>query len=94
MLNFRKEYFLTDYIMKVGNYTPSYLETAMAAEGCNDILNVDRNELKNDTGTINIRQGPSTRETDADSNEVFQYEFIIIPNFGFLDTDPNIFEIV
>ena len=30
--------------MKIGNYNPSYLETAMSAEGTCDVLNYDKSE--------------------------------------------------
>ena len=77
--------------MKIGNYAPSFLKTAMAPEGSYDILNYDAAKLKTETTTKEIRELGAV-DSSSDSSipaEVHQYEFIIIPNMGFLcSADP------
>ena len=68
--------------MKIGNYAPSFLKTAMAPEGSYDILNYDAAKLKTETTTKEIRELGAV-DSSSDSSipaEVHQYEFIIIPN--------------
>ena len=63
--------------MKIGNYNPGYLETAMVTEGTCDILNYDRSELTADI--IQERQYGAVEVTNTDGSKSHVYEFIIIP---------------
>ena len=75
--------------MKIGNYTPNYIETAMNMEGTFDIHNKDASELKTDAKLIQMRRYGCNNARDSENNLVHQYEFVIIPNFGFLaSADP------
>ena len=75
--------------MKIGNYNLSYLESAMSAEGCSDMWNIDATKLKSETNIVTSRKVGATDEKNKDNEDVEQYEFIIIPNIGFLSgSDP------
>ena len=96
---FSAEYFLADYLMKVGNFNRDYLDTTMGAEGYYDAYNSDADELKttNATKIVSFRRSGiasvSETVTDKENNQTEQkfywYEFSFIPNLGFLaDSDP------
>ena len=75
---FRGEYFLTDYIYKLGNYDGGLMDTGFIFEGYVDNYNCSSKEL---TGTDIIANRQYSRYTN-DGKKV--YEFAIIPNMGFL----------
>jgi len=74
--------------MKIGNYSPSYLESAMRAEGYADLQNLDASELASATVVVPNRVFASC-VIPPSSDKQSLWEFIFIPNFGFLSgADP------
>ena len=76
--------------MKIGNYTPSYLESAMRAEGYTDLQNLDATELaaQENQKVVDLVSN-RVFSCVSEPNSVNMWEFIFIPNFGFLSgADP------
>ena len=81
---FRNEFFLADYIYKLGNYNTDFTSTALATEGYTDWTMGDAVTIKNGTSTQTIRN----RGSHTTSNKT-KIEFTLIPNIGFLaNPDP------
>ena len=77
----RNEYFLTDYLVKVGNFNQSYTSTALNTELYFDSANMDYEKLKANQNNVEL----SRREIWGDVvNNSYRYDFSIIPSFGFL----------
>lgn len=76
---FRGEYFLTDYIYKIGNFDGGMVKSGFNAEGFFDNYNLDSNEFSSATNIIQMRQ--SVGYLHAKKR---RYEFVITPNVGFL----------
>ena len=77
--------------MKIGNYSPHYIESGLNAEGNYDIQSKSTAQFVENDPLIRLRRTGANRAKDSDENEVHQYEFIIVPNFGFLGSpDPLI----
>ena len=77
--SFRGEYFLTDYIYKIGNFDGGMVKSGFNAEGFFDNYNLDSNEFNSATNIIQMRQ--SVGYLHAKKR---RYEFVITPNVGFL----------
>ena len=80
---FRNEFFLADYIYKLGNYNTDYATTALATEGYTDWHMADSATIAGSTNMQNIRK----RAFEVDG-EVTRIDFTLIPNIGFL-TNPD-----
>jgi len=78
----RCEYFLIDYLEKIGNFNSSYIDTTFAVEGYHDLYNFSASELKTQSSILAKRklQGKSNGD-----NRI--YEFVFIPNSGFLNSN-------
>jgi len=83
-LYFRGEYFLIDYMQKIGNFNTSYIDSAFAIEGYSDVYNFNSTELKSQTTVVPRRKLPG--KLDSSSGKRI-YEFIFIPNDGFLNSN-------
>ena len=79
--NFRGEFFLADYIYKVGNFNTSMLITALSHEGYFDYFNSDKKEIskQQSANIINRRKFGS-----HPSGTIRRFEFIFCPMIGFL----------
>ena len=98
ILQFSGEYFLADYLMKIGNFNREYLDTVMGCEGYFDSYNIGKGDLtKQDAQKIvAFRRGglEEVTETVTVDNAATQvkyhwYEFSFMPNIGILaDPDP------
>ena len=80
---FRNEFFLADYIYKLGNYNTDYATTALSTEGYTDWHMADAATVAGSTNMQNIRK--RAFEVDGD---VTRIDFTLIPNVGFL-TNPD-----
>ena len=81
--NFRNEYFLADYIYKVGNYNIEFIKSGFIGEGYTDIYNANYAQAAQ-LAEAAIRKSFGTT---VEPNIV--YDFCIIPNVGFLgNNDP------
>ena len=95
------EFFLSDYMMKLGNFDQNHLETLLNCEGYYDAYNADKQDLiktsfnkivdfrssgiKEETETITSKEGVTSERKWR------WYEFCFSPNIGFLaDTLPLI----
>ena len=87
VIKFRSDFFLADYINKLGNFNQPYVETAFALEGYYDNYNYDIAGLSRSTTTIEKRQLCYNTIT-AGGKKTYLYEFVMIPNIGFLG-DPT-----
>lgn len=83
MIIFRNEFFLADYLYKVGNYDVDYVSTAFATEGYSDLWNLDENHLF-DAKADTIRAARLEISHHDIGNKKRLYEFCITPNTGFL----------
>ena len=76
---FRGEYFLADYMQKIGNFSVSAIETMFESEGYFDVYNFDDTAiLANDPLKARRRWGASSDATKT------RYEFEFSPVNGFL----------
>ena len=76
---FRGEFFLIDYISKIGNFSGKCLETCFSPEGMVDLYNFNKTYLASNPNMISTRnRGAST----ADGKR--RYEFAYVPNIDFL----------
>ena len=81
MILFRGEFFLTDYIYKVGNFNSSMISSAFHPEGYFDWFNSDKSELSGQGGANTVKR----RQFGVhEHGNVRRYEFIFSPNIGFL----------
>ena len=76
------EFFLIDYLYKYGNYDAKYIASAFGFEGYFDVFNIDTATLNASTELKTNRQALQL-EVEDDS-ESCMYEFIFVPNIGFL----------
>lgn len=80
----RGEYFLIDYLEKVGNFNSSYVDSIFAVEGYYDLYNFSKEELSGAVGaSTNSRRKTHGRLDDKTRT----YDFIFIPNNGFLNSN-------
>ena len=76
---FRGEFFLIDYISKLGNFNGKCLETCFSQEGMSDLYNFNKTNLASNPNMVTIRnRGASS----ADGKR--RYEFAYVPNIDFL----------
>ena len=81
---FRNEFFLADYIYKLGNYNTDFTSTALSTEGYTDWTMGDASTIKSGTSIQTIRN--RAVHTDGGKTKI---EFTLIPNIGFLaNPDP------
>ena len=88
LIKFRSEFFLADYINKLGNFNQPYVETAFALEGYYDNYNYDISTLSTSKAVIDKRQLGYHVNTSTSGKSSHIYEFVMIPNIGFLG-DPT-----
>lgn len=75
----RGEFFLIDYISKLGNFNGKCLETCFSQEGMCDLYNFNKTNLASNPNMVAIRnRGASS----ADGKR--RYEFAYVPNIDFL----------
>jgi len=79
---FRNEYYLTDYIYKLGNFDANALDSLFTFEGYFDHFNANAQACKSSAfaAVRTIRTSMGITKTANDKI----YEFVISPNFGFL----------
>ena len=75
------EYYLIDYIQKIGNFNGNTIESMFALEGYHDKYNVDVGMLSKTPKTA------TARKTGALKDGKRTYEFMFIPNCGFLNSN-------
>ena len=78
---FRGEYFLSDYITKMGNFDSSMIDTGFYIEGYVDNYNCDADEFSTEGGA-DVMTNRQWGRYKADGKII--YEFVIIPSHGFL----------
>ena len=76
---FRGEYFLSDYIYKIGNFDGGMVKTGFNAEGYFDNYNMNCDEFDSAPPLIQLRQSAGFLEANKR-----RYEFAMSPNIGFL----------
>ena len=81
---FRTEYFLTDYIQKIGNFNVGYIDTVFAIEGYHDLYNFNQDQL-NLAGSSNVISKRRSQGHLVGEKRI--YEFVFIPNSGFLNSN-------
>ena len=79
---FRGEYFLIDYIDKIGNFGCDALETVFQLEGHSDMYNADTATLQKLSATVKTR-----RSMGRISGTKIIYDFVFVPNDGFLNSN-------
>ena len=79
-MTLRAEYFLTDYIYKIGNFDSSLVESAYNCEGYFDHYHLTSTEL----GSLNEIVGKRKSGSTTPASGIDRYEFVLTPNFGFL----------
>ena len=80
---FRSDFFLCDYINKIGNFNQPYVESAFTVEGYYDNYNYDVVDLMSNTTTVAKRRANYNSKKENNKN-VYTYEFLFIPNLGIL----------
>ena len=78
----RGEYFLTDYMEKIGNFNVGYVESTFSVEGYHDIFNWSTDDVKTKSTTLNRRR---TQGQTKGSKRI--YDFVFVPNSGFLNSN-------
>ena len=80
-MGFRAEFFLEDYMYKIGNFNGHMIHTCFNPEGYYDHFNSDTTELSTPGGknVIELRQFAGHRDGTN-----IRYEFALCPNVGFL----------
>jgi len=81
---FRGEYFLMDYVQKIGNFNASYIDTVFGLEGYNDLNNYTTAELTSAAATSTLTKRFVNGKLDGDT---VIYDFVFIPNCGFLNSN-------
>ena len=86
MLIFSGDFFLTDYISKLGNFNQPYVETAFTCEGYYDCYNYDASVMKSAGKHVMEKRRTSYHATvdEKTNKKTYIYEFILIPSLGFL----------
>ena len=79
---FRGEYFLIDYLQKLGNFNTNSISSMFQCEGYHDLLNMDIDKLSNNDTTLKHRKYQGTVK-----NGKRVYDFLFIPNNGFLNSN-------
>ena len=79
----RNEFFLSDYLYKIGNFDTDYIESAFAGEGYADLWNLDAELLFRAKGE-KIRDRRLEAAYHDEVNNKLTFDFCIIPNTGFL----------
>ena len=69
-----------DWLQKFGNFNPEYIATAFQPEGYFDVHNFNNLSDDDKTKLVILRRESSTLDDDK-----YTYEFIFIPNAGFLN---------
>ena len=77
---FRGEYYLSDYIYKIGNFDGGIIQTGFNAEGYFDNYHFNTDEFGEAGSIIGIRRSVGV---ELPGNKR-RYEFVITPNIGFL----------
>ena len=80
---FRNEFFLSDYLYKIGNFDTDYICSAFAGEGYADLWNLDATQLFAADGE-KIRDRRVEIGYHDTSNHKYLFEFCMVPNTGFL----------
>lgn len=82
---FRAEFFLTDYIYKIGNFNTDAMCTNYIPEGYYDLLNLTKSQLDETTGTYSETTAARKLGRSGDlSAHTKRYDFVLMPNIGFL----------
>ena len=81
---FRGEYFLIDYVQKIRNFSKETLETTFQLEGISDMYNINAELLSKATTTISLRK----KIGKVKGNNMI-YDFVFVPNDGFLNSNKN-----
>ena len=85
-ISFRNEYFLADYIYKIGNFNTEFIKTGFLGEGYTDLYNCNFAQLDTLDDKKRLRQSIGGKE---DPQKNVTYDFCIIPSTGFLgNNDP------
>ena len=79
----RSDYFLRDYINKLGNFNQPFVESAFCVEGYYDNYNYDAADLITSASVIAKRRANYNFKKVGGKN-IYTYEFVFIPNLGFL----------
>ena len=80
---FRNEYFLADYIYKIGNYSVDFISTGFIGEGYTDVFNAN---WSSGIDTMEgYKEGRQSFGTHADG--MYTYDFCVIPLVGFLGSN-------
>ena len=83
----RHEYFLNDYITKIGNYSINQFQSSLQPELWFDGHNFDSDDLsakplfKNDIENVRHKVFPATK---VDGKDCRRYDFCFVPDYGFL----------
>ena len=81
--NFRNEYFLADYIYKIGNFSINFVNSGFLGEGYTDVYNAGWDSI-HDKSAKDVRVSYATHKSAQ-----YTYDFCIIPLVGFLgNNDP------
>ena len=81
---FRNEYFLTDYIVKVGNFNQSFTSSGFNTELYFDGANCSHEDLTNGNNKEKTKYSRRAAWGLVSTNNTYRYDFSIIPSFGFL----------
>ena len=85
---FSHEFYLADYIYKLGNFNTDYITSAFVTEGYVDFLNCDTDNLNTEDGAIVITQRERTAVKEGGKAK---YDFAFVPDVAFLaNADPLI----
>ena len=79
---FRSDFWLSDYIYKIGNFNTQYIQSAFNTEGYYDFYNINTDQLLNNN-TVTKRRKSGSKEVGSTTKKD-KYEFVLIPNLGFL----------
>ena len=82
--NTEGEFFLIDYLNKIGNFDSKYLSSAFGFEGYFDVYNIDKRTLNASQEVLANRK--ALQLVDPDDEALGVYEFIFVPNTGFLSS--------
>ena len=82
--NTEGEFFLIDYLNKIGNFDAKFLGSAFGFEGYFDVFNIDKVTLNASRDILANRK--ALQLDDADDEALGIYEFIFVPNSGFLSS--------
>ena len=77
----RHEFFLADYMSKIGNFNQGTISTLFSTEGYLDGFNYGSDLMSTDLAKKAVEQ---RREGATKSGDKFIHEFVLCPNIGFL----------